>query len=119
MTSDRELFEEQRGQSTARWGALTLDNAWTADCATTSANSPYSDFASLLDFAKTTLESMSPGGAYYAFHSGFGADIVIELRRGHPLATRVSLHGRERLLMLTEAEERVLAADAALRDVAG
>jgi tetratricopeptide (TPR) repeat protein len=115
----RHAFEEDRHRSTAHWGALSLDSAWSADRVWTSSRAPYRTLGALLEYARTVLENMGPEARYYSFHSGLGTDLVIELENGEPLATRFTLRVREAVPALPREQERVLAEDAALREVAG
>lgn len=119
VTPARAAFEAERRASTARWGALTLDSAWSSRRVWTSSSAPYRTFTELLACARRVLGHMGLGARYYSYHSGLGADVVIELSRGVPVATRVTGLGRELVQSLGAGDERVLAEDAALREVAG
>jgi tetratricopeptide (TPR) repeat protein len=115
----RHAFEEDRHRSTAHWGALSLDSAWSAERVWTSSSAPYRTLGALLEYARTLLENLGPEARYYSFHSGLGTDLVIEIENGEPLATRLTLRGRETIQALPAEQERVLGEDAALREVAG
>jgi tetratricopeptide (TPR) repeat protein len=115
----RHAFEEERQRTTAHWGALSLDSTWSAERVWTSSSAPYRTLGELLDHARPLLENLGPEARYYSFHAGFRTDLVIELENGAPLATRSTLEGREAVRALPREQERILAEDAALREVAG
>jgi len=105
-----------RREWTAKYGAVTLDSALGAAKVITHANAPYRDLQTLLETAGGILGT-APQARYFAFHSGRGLDIVVTLVGGRPVATWGGQGAA--ITSLSDADARVLAEDAALRDAAG